>query len=480
MLLLSILGSCSDNNGYPDVDGQSPSVALTTEHIQTEAGRTITVEGTVADKDGLATISLECVDLNLKKTIDLLDIYKEALTTYELRYDFPIGRDEIGDQFTIKVTVTDVGGRVASQELLVTMDGDFAPPTFTTAPDKAITVLMKANTKFNLRFALSDNRALDYVTIDIPGVEGYAPRRVDLSGQKTYDFSESVVLPNEAREYTVTLTAVDRSGKETVATSTLSVSEMPDFEKMYLADVTTAAALNSDVFGVPMRVERTAPYQYRARYYNQAAGTPIFFLPQKSDFNPICFGLDPEDSSKLTDDPDLAKPIQLTEANVYYDITFNILQSTYAISTYPISEAGNRLPQPIGSDFYLDKSQPEYIIPFQIGVLGNLPGCNGSPSGLLIFTQDAVNPNLFYTDNVALEAGTQLNFIIHNKHDWGWWDYCLWRVDNADDPEIFLYGGQDINPKPQDIWGKPTVRTTGTYKFWFDAHLERGKLVRVN
>jgi hypothetical protein len=340
-------------------------------------------------------------------------------------------------------------------------------------------VLIKASTKFNLRFTLQDNRALDYATITIPGIDGYNPLRVEANGQKTLDFSESILLPNEVASYEVTITAVDLTGKETVSTSTISVSEMPDFEKMYLSDVATAAELNSDVFGVPMLIDHVAPYQYRARYYNRAAGTEIFFLPQKTDFTPICFGLDPDDNTKLTDDPDVAQPIVLTETNVYYDITFDVEQSTYAISTYPIADAGNNLPRAIGSDFPLSGPN-DGTIPFVIGVLGNLPGCNGNPGQILVFEQDTTNPNLFWSDNVELEAGFKLNFIIHNKHDWGWWDYCLWRVDNSDDPEMFLYGGSGADPKPQDIWGKPTVKTTGTYKFWFDAHLERGKLVLVN
>ena len=73
---------------------------------------------------------------------------------------------------------------------------------------------------------------------------------------------------------------------------------MPDFPKMYLADVATVEELNSDIFGVPMVINHTGEYQYRARYYNKAAGTEIFFLPQKTDFTPICFGLDPEDNTK--------------------------------------------------------------------------------------------------------------------------------------------------------------------------------------
>ena len=50
---------------------------------------------------------------------------------------------------------------------------------------------------------------------------------------------------------------------------------------MYLADVATVEELNSDIFGVPMVINHTGEYQYRARYYNKAAGTEIFLLTAK-------------------------------------------------------------------------------------------------------------------------------------------------------------------------------------------------------
>ena len=88
-------------------------------------------------------------------------------------------------------------------------------------------------------------------------------------------FTEKIILPNEVKSYDVTLTAVDARGNQTVTNSTISVSEMPDFPKMYLADVATVEELNSDIFGVPMVINHTGEYQYRARYYNKAAGTVI-------------------------------------------------------------------------------------------------------------------------------------------------------------------------------------------------------------
>lgn len=477
--------ACSDDP-YQDVDGQQPNITMKTEHLQSAAGRAIFIQGTVSDKDGIATIDLECSDLNLNKTINLIEIYEKPLETYELDYKFNLSKDEIGERFTIKVIVTDVGGRSVTQELLLTMDGDFENPSFSVLPEKELTTLIRKKTQFNLRFAIEDDRALDYVEILIPNLDGYTPRKVEANGQKSLTFAEKIILPNVPQKYNVTITAFDKMGNKSLVGSVISVSEMPDFNKMYLADVATVDELNSDIFGVPMLIEHTGAFEYKAWYYCRKANTEIFFIPQKSDFSPICFGLDPENNNQLTDDPEAAKPIVLKEANVYYEVTLNVKEGSYSMKTYPIAQATNMLPQPIGSDFRLNPSDAQNIIPFQIGVLGNLPGCDGSPGRILVFAQDQTNPNLFYSDDVVLEAGKddkgddkRLNFIIHNKHDWGWWDYCLWRLDNSDDPEVFLYGGSNAPQKPKDTWGKPIIKS-GKFKFWFDAHLERGKLVQVN
>ncbi len=47
-----------------------------------------------------------------------------------------------------------------------------------------------------------------------------------------------------------------------------------------------------------------------------------------------------------------------------------------------------------------------------------------------------------------------MNFVIHNWHSDGWWNYCTWRVDNSAEPEIFGYYGKEAkytNP----AWTKP-------------------------
>lgn len=109
LVTANLCTGCSDDNDYPDVDGQNPTMTLATDHIESGAGHRFTIEGTLEDKDGIASISLQCADLHLNKTIDLIEIYGAPQESYDLSYYFDINRNEIGERFTVKVTVTDVG-----------------------------------------------------------------------------------------------------------------------------------------------------------------------------------------------------------------------------------------------------------------------------------------------------------------------------------------------------------------------------------
>lgn len=477
LILLFLLNGCSDDDGYSDVDGLPPTIVMGSSNIKTEPGREITIKAKVEDKDGLRSINLKNAAFNLDKTIDLtLD---SIVYSFDLNYKYKIVKGLEGDNFQLDVIATDRGGRTTTETVLVTLDGDFTNPVFTVSPDAAITVLLKTETRLNVKFTAEDDKALDLVTINIPEINYSREITTFTNSGKTLEFNDPITLPSAVATYNLTLKAVDKAGLETSKTSVITVSEMPDFPKMYLADVATVAELNSDVFGVPMRIERTAAYEYKANYYCQKAGTEIFFLPQKSDFTPICFGIDPADNTKLTDDPDIAEPIVLTQANVYYEITFNVKTAIYKVKTYAIADAIDPVPHKFGSislDTWGDGGS--WLQEFYFGYM------TSNPREVSRFTQDVANPHLYYLANpLSLEAGQKMNFVFHNWHSNEWWDYCSWRVDSSEEPEIFNYYGAHKNPawtKPNgaDNWAKPTVKQTGSYKLYFDAHLGRAKLVR--
>ena len=260
-LLSCILVGCSSDD-FKDVDGKAPTIELVTDHIQSEVGRAFKISGTITDNDGIQSIRLQNEELDLDKTIDLSDIYDETLTSYYLDYSFKTPSTLTGDNFAIRVTVTDLGGRSTEQTILLTMDGDFTNPTFTTVPDANITVLIKTQTKLNLRFSVQDDKALDHINISIPTLN--YNKTVAVTG-KTYNYSDVVSMPSEVGTYTLTISAVDKFNLTTTQNCTINVSEMPDFEKMYLTDVSDATLLNSDVFGVPSIIDHTLLHQYSVR-----------------------------------------------------------------------------------------------------------------------------------------------------------------------------------------------------------------------
>jgi len=468
LILLFFLAGCSDDDKYSDVDGLAPVIVLGTSNIKTEPGREFVIKAKVEDKDGLRSINLKNAGFNLDKTIDLtLD---SIIYSFDLDYKYKTVKDLEGDNFSVEITVTDLGGRTVNETVLVTMDGDFTNPVFTVSPDEAITVLLKAETRLNVKFTVEDDKALNMVTINIPELN-YSKEITEFTNAgKTLVFNDPITLPSTVATYNLVLRAIDKSGLEATKSSVITVSEMPDFPKMYLTDVTDASLMNSDIFGIPMLIEHAGEYTYKARYYSEVAGTQIRFVPQKTDFSPICFGVDPENNSLLTDDPDVSQPITLPGKG-YYEINFNVKTGAYSVTSYVPTDT----PIAIGSPMYLNAGEPEAgTIPLQIGLVGSgVPDSgNWSPAEPLILKQDNENKFLFSVE-MTLEAGAEIEFIIQTQHSWGWWPEPFWRWDRGEDPEYNVSNGGE-NP------AKWKVQTSGKYIFKFDSHLKRSRFYPIN
>lgn len=478
---------CGDDNDYADVDGQSPTLAFTAQHVQSATGRIFTVAGKVTDADGIATIRLVCSDLYLDKTIDLIEIYGEPQTSYDLSYNFTTKANELGERFTIAVTVTDVGGRSVTQDVLVTMDGDFENPTFVSgAPDDGgllPVILREGETPtLELNIALSDDRGLDYIEVDIEGIDGF-PDRKELNAQAEGTYTRTVTFPFDVQEYSYTVAVADTAGKIVTRAATINVTDVMDYEKMYLSDVATEAELTADVFGVPMCIDHTGEYQYQAIYYNAQAGTEVYFLPVASSFS-VRYGINSSDESRLTNDPALLTPFILDEPNAYYVINIDILNLTYEfVKTYPASEAQDPWPTSmVYGTATMDKWNDggSTMMDFTFGLTST------NPTEVVAFTQDTTNPHIFYSEPMDLASGEQMNFIIHNYHTDQWWNFVRWCSISDTDLDVFGYytGSAFKNPdytgptNQNDVWSKPTVTTGGTYRFYFDSHLGRAKLIR--
>lgn len=469
IIILCLFSACSDDDdNYVNVDGLSPTITLETSNIKTEPGRQFLIKAKIEDKDGLKSINLKNADIYLDKTIDLKA--DSIVYSFDLNYKFTTQKTLEGDSFPLVITVTDLGGRTTTETISVTMDGDFVAPVFKVSPDAALTVLLKAETKLNLKFTVEDDKAMGSVVIGIPEISYSKTVTTFTNSNKTLEFNEQVQLPSSLGTYNLTITATDKSGLQTVKTSVITVSEMPDFPKMYLTDVADAASLNSDILGIPMLIEHTGEYKYKARYYSEAAGTKVRFIPQKTDFSPIAFGTDPANKNILIDDPDASEAIVLPNRG-YYEIVFNVKTGVYSVTPYTPTDK----PIAIGTPMLLNSSEPEAgSIPLQIGLVGSgVPDAgNWDTAKPLILKQDANNPYLFSVE-MKLEAGKEIEFIIQTQHSWGWWPEPFWRWNRGEDPEFNIANGGE-NP------AKWKITTSGKYMFKFDSHLKRSKFYPIN
>ena len=470
MTAVTFATSCSDDDNFSDVDGKAPTIALETDHIQTEAGRQFTIAGQVKDADGIRSIRLQNSDMLLDKTINLLELYGDSLIyDYKLAYKYTSKKDWTdSSSFPVNITVEDIGGRTTSATLTISADGDFTNPEFSVAPSGELTVLVQ-NPKLTLGFTVTDNKRLNYIQVECPALG--INDRIDAAGQSEMKVKKVYEVPSEKQSCLLTVTAYDKFNNKVMAQSTVNVDEMPDFEKMYLADVESAKDLTSDVYGVPMVIDHTGPYEYTAHYYNQKAGTKVRFIPQMTDFEPICFGVDPSDNSVLINDASSALGIELNEV-AYYEIKLNIVTGTYSVKTYePTTEK-----MTLDGSTTIDFGDGSGAQPAQICLAGG--GLPGTPSwttnqnnDAFILSQDAANKYLLYRE-CELEAGTEIEYTISQTHWWGWWPEPYWRFDGSEFNEKNVKNGGD-NMK------KSKVPATGKYRIEFDYHLLRSRIIPV-
>ena len=454
------LSSCNEGIDWADVDGAAPTMEFAADVAHVEPGMNVNLKGKITDADGIKTITLKCPELLLDKTIDIIDIYGEPVKEYDLDYTFQTARRTEGDAFTVIVTVTDIGGRSVTKEFGSLLDADLTAPYFSTKPGEEITVLIKKETAIKLNVEATDNKEVNFIEIDLKKVNGTDtvavagfPKRIEGNGNSKLALSEKLVVPSEIGKYVATITAGDNPpvGEPNIATakSIINVMELPDFPELYLADVASAAELNSDLFGVPMAMDHVGKYKYRVRYYNEKAGTEVCFLAQKTDFGPICFAPSKDNAAELGDDPDEVNKLVLDKGGVYYEFLVDTYARTVTSKTYGVNEAIN----PVAHMQYggnllntwwdwnvADPWMQEFYF-----------GPAGGPGDVKRMEQDKNNPNIWYCYSMDYESGATADFMVHNWHSHGWWNFVTWRSDNSAEPSKFVYYG---NYHPDNAWYK--------------------------
>lgn len=475
----AFFSGCSDDDAYKDVDGQSPTLELTSDHVRTLTGYEFKIAGKITDKDGIRSIQLKCSELYLDKMIDLSSIYSEPLYEYDLNYGFTIPAKTEGDSFTVKVAVTDLGGRVSENNVLITMDGDYTKPILSPSTglfSTDINIVLSEGTSKKFKFTAKDegesDRGLGYLELRVPNLDILERVEMEEEGIKNGTLECTVTFPSDKTgTYPLTICAADWLGNITEKEYTVLVSKVEDYKNLYLVDfegTDNTLLTGDDIWGIPMPIERTANFTYKARYYSAAPDTPIRFVSSKLNFN-VCFGDDKNAPGKLTGISEDVQPIILPEKG-YYEIVMNTEEGTYAVKKYipdnePLIEGSDQIAY--NPD---DGGREEYK--FKLGLVGDgfdgAPGWNDNPtSKVYSLTQDTDNPYIF-TAELVFSKAAYLDCTITPYHPWGWWESPSWRFDGAN--ERFVPGDAVQNSKK--------YVSKGTYTFVFDTHLCQSKLLK--
>jgi hypothetical protein len=237
------------------------------------------------------------------------------------------------------------------------------------------------------------------------------------SNANSFDVSEAVLIPLNAalQVHAVTIKATDKKGATNFTEVKVGLQDL-NYPKLYMADVDDPAALTSDLFGVPVIMDKTGAHTYQLIYYARSSNVKVRFLPGKTSFTPVAIGLDPANNQKLVTDAAKSLPIVLPNKG-YYKITVNTLLLTYAVET--VTATGTAVNQ--------------------VAIAGR--GFTDFPT----MNYQNTLPNIILLDN-------------------GWTNF--WRFDNSASPEKAVFnGGSDA------IF--PSTSTPVTYLLIFDSFTQR-------
>lgn len=445
-LVITVLcfSSCKQEETFVDVDGQNPIMELTTNHIRTEYGKQFTLTGKISDKDGLKTVQLVCLDLDLEKTIDLQAIYDEIKYEYDLLYRFTMPENFSSDEFTIKVIVTDVGGRTTEQDVKITPDGDSTPPVISeiNPADPIVYVLLTGNDVHNLSFKVTDDKGLDYVGIVIPELNVNEIEQTESEGVKELSFVKTYSLPFENKEYNVEITAVDLLGNSQNYAYKIIASNTIDYDQMYMVDFVNNDELALYAWGSHVTMARKDAYTYTATYYSQG-NAQLRFTASNTNFD-TCYGESKTTSGVLTMNNEDMQPVVIQEAG-YYDITIDVLNLTYSVSKHTASITDYGLLTVYGQGWEGAES----------GVW--------TPASTFIMEQDSNNKAFYSAEITMTEKGGSGFCIGICKYDGTGqsWGDKVWYYDSS----VGNYG-------PTQDWD--WVTQYGTYELILDTYLGRG------
>jgi hypothetical protein len=324
-----------------------------------------------------------------------------------------------------------------------------------TFSDVSDLILDSAGKTINVKAKVTASDGLDKVEII------YQPWNISKSissfnNPNTFNVDEAVLIPLTAdlKVHSITIKATDKKGKSNFTEVKVGLQNL-NYNKLYMADVENPADIVSDLFGVPMVMDKTGAFTYQVTYYARTSNVKVRFLPSKTSFTPVAIGLNPTNSQALLTDAATSLPIVLPNKG-YYKITINTLLLNYKVET--TSPTGTAVPQvAIAGRGFTDKPTMNYQ-----NVLPNI----------ILLDKDLANPFLF-TKAVSLgipigQTYTTAQFIFTTNNGWT----GFWRFDNAASPEkAVLNGGTDGS--------FPITATPVNYLIIFDTFTQRVQAIKI-
>lgn len=323
--------------------------------------------------------------------------------------------------------------------------------TFTDVSDLIIDSTGKT---INLKAKINSTEGLEKVEVT------YQPWNVaktitTFTNANTVNVNEPILIPANAalQIHSITIKATDKKGATNFTEIKVGLQDL-NYAKLYLADVSDAGLLNSDLFGVPMVMDKIGSHTYRLIYYARTANVKVRFIPNKSSFTPVAVGLDPNNSQKLITSGSQSLPLQLG-AKGYYKITVNTLLLTYSVEAFTATGTATNEVALVGRGFY------DYP---------NMNWQNALPN-IILLDKDLTNPFLF-TKLVKLgtppgQTYTTSQFILTTNN--GWTNF--WRFDDGLSPELAVFNGGTNT----DI---PITTTPVNYLFVFDTFTGRVQAIK--
>lgn len=338
-LLLAIitLVACSD-----DHDDVRPGLYTADEVIETFAGDTVLVDGTVSNYVGIERITLLCPEWNIEKVYDLSN---QQPKVFNYSYQLIVPEDATFDQ-EMTVTVRDKNGLENSKIIVLKFLPDMVAPTVSGAPAAQVSVdynTTQQRGEWQIDLGLSDDRELKEARVQVPllGID----ETTALTG-RTAEFSRTVEF-TQPGTYEAWVTVSDAAGNETTTESCVIVmlaedeDPIADYAQMYVVD----ASENADDYidGYYRYMDRVGEYQYQGKFYASTDGAQMLFTPTKSLSGDL-YGASPYVSTKLLNKNGYVVPVTI-EKKGYYGVWIDL--QAHTVSLWELEIASDACTEPL-------------------------------------------------------------------------------------------------------------------------------------